>query len=195
MLLVIQPLTDYNLRTVLVLAVLGFLVWASRRHRHQWSSKRPWHRGLEKHCEKCDRQMAAQLRSGVRPAVGWNVRSLRRVPWRLISRHWGQIAATPMPSWLAAIVIWCYVKLFSCKLEEAENPDITAYPTLSSFFTRRLRAGARPVDPASALVSPSDGTVTHSGAFKGGFLQQVKGVHYSANYFLGLNSSGGEGAR
>ena len=57
--------------------------------------------------------------------------------------------------------------------------------TLGSFFTRKLKTGVRPVSSGS-VVSPADGTVTHLGTFKGGYLEQVKGVHYSLSYFLGL---------
>ncbi|MHC4605641.1 MAG: phosphatidylserine decarboxylase [Planctomycetota bacterium] len=43
--------------------------------------------------------------------------------------------------------------------EEAEHP-LGEYRTLDAFFTRRLKPGARPVDPdADSLVCPSDGRV------------------------------------
>ncbi len=78
-------------------------------------------------------------------------------------------------------------------MEEAERPDEASYSSLGEFFTRRLRPGARPVSPHGEGVSPADGVVTCAGAFLpesgGGFLQQVKGVHYSLNYFLGLSAS------
>ena len=48
----------------------------------------------------------------------------------------------------------------------------------------------RPVDPSSVIVSPADGTTTFCGPFSGGFLQQVKNVHYSLPYFLGLQTKG-----
>ena len=66
-----------------------------------------------------------------------------------------------------------------------ENCNLTLQ---GDFFSRRLKAGVRPICSFSDLVSPSDGTVTCQGEFSGGFLQQVKGVHYSLNYFLGLNA-------
>ena len=74
------------------------------------------------------------------------------------------------------------MKLFSVNLSEAEFSDIGAYRSLGHFFARCLRPGVRPIAQAGALVSPADGTVTHQGPFTGGFLQQVKGVHYSINY-------------
>ena len=90
---------------------------------------------------------------------------------------------------LAVFLIWLYVKLFSVDVSEAERGgDLGAYRSLGAFFSRRLRPGLRPVSPASesGLVSPADGTVTHRGPFAGGFLQQVKGVHYSINYVSSL---------
>ena len=61
--------------------------------------------------------------------------------------------------------------------------------TLGSFFTRKLKTGLRPLDNDSCVVSPADGTVTHMSRFRGGYLEQVKGVHYSLSYFLGLDKA------
>lgn len=205
MLLVIQPLTDYNLRTCLVLAVLSFLAWyqyTGRRH-HGHLKLRSWFRGQERHCEKCDQHLTDQLigsatasaaaagAANLKPSVSWNVRSVRRLPLRLLSRHWGKLADARPPRWLAVVIVWTYAKVFGCKVEEAADEELSSYPSLGDFFCRRLKPGARPVCPGAAVVSPADGTVTHAGGFHGGFLQQVKGVHYSINYFLGLENAEG----
>jgi len=63
-------------------------------------------------------------------------------------------------------------------LTEAEL-DLRAYPTLGDFFVRRLRAGARTIDPASdAVISPCDGAVAALGVATDGELIQAKGRHY-----------------
>lgn len=50
-----------------------------------------------------------------------------------------------------------FVERLGIDASEAERP-LADYPTLDAFFTRRLRPGARPIDPAPAhLVSPADG--------------------------------------
>ena len=72
-------------------------------------------------------------------------------------------------------------------MEEALEQDLSKYETLSKFFTRRLRAGVRPISTTSALVSPSDGKLTYSGPVDGEHLEQVKGVFYSLTTFLGPN--------
>ena len=82
-----------------------------------------------------------------------------------------------------------FFRLFDCKVEEAFDDNLSHYESLGSFFTRKLKQGSRPIESHSDLVSPADGTTTFCGAFEGGFLQQVKGIHYSLPYFLGLKSS------
>lgn len=197
MLVIIQPLTDYNLRTTLVLVVLSVFAYVHYRHILQPSKHRSWiksRHGVDRHCDKCDRLLVQQVErssSLVRPATSWRVRSLRTLPWRVLSRNWGAIANYVLPAFLAHVIVWMYARLFSCRVHEAEPSDLGRYRTLGEFFRRRLRAGARPVCPRSAVVSPADGTLTCCGKFEGGFLEQVKGVHYSLNYFLGLD--GGRG--
>ena len=79
-------------------------------------------------------------------------------------------------------------RLFDCKVEEALDENLSHYESLGSFFTRHIKKDSRQIEYQSDLVSPADGTTTFCGSFQGGFLQQVKGVHYSLPYFLGLKS-------
>ena len=191
----IQPLTDYNLRTILVLCILSFLVWFQYKRTGR-SSKKAWLRGQERHCEKCDKQLLQQLSVANKAEIRWDVRSLRKIPLRLLSRYWGTIANnTVLPLWVNIIVLWFYSKLFSCKLHEAERDSLSQYVSLGDFFTRRLKPGMRPICHDSPVVSPADGKITWQGGYTGGFLQQVKGVHYSINYFLGLGNSEGSYGR
>lgn len=202
MLFVIQPLTtiNYNLRAVCCLLFLGFILWTQYNYRFLRKFSGEEKRGggffgFERQCEKCDGLLGAQIRdnrkqSSTSAFIGccwWELRSLRRLPWRLLSRHWGKISnCDSIPQWMTVILIWFYVKLFSCKLDEAEICDLRKYPSLGAFFTRRLKPGVRPISEESDVVSPADGLVTVDLLeFKGGYLQQVKGVHYSLNYFLG----------
>lgn len=115
------------------------------------------------------------------------------MPWRVLSRNVGHLinATTLFPLWVTWVVIWCYIRMFGCRLEEAERDSIRQYISLGDFFCRKLKPGVRPIALDSAVVSPADGTVTFSGQFKSGYLEQVKGVHYSLSYFLGLESAEG----
>ncbi|HEY4244867.1 MAG TPA: archaetidylserine decarboxylase [Kofleriaceae bacterium] len=63
-------------------------------------------------------------------------------------------------------------------LAEAELP-LGAYPSLGDFFARRLRDGARTVDPApDAIVAPCDGVIAAIGTADEGLLFQAKGRDY-----------------
>jgi len=162
------------------------------------------YRRVERHCDNCEQQLLEQLNSKrqnsslspvIQPQlIGWRLRWIRKLPLRAISRHWGTLANTQLrPEFLNTLLIWLYAKGFGCNLEEAEY-SIYDYKTLGSFFTRKLKIGARPVDvdPCGHPVSPADGLLTHAGTFRGnGYLEQVKGIHYSLPYFLGLTSKGG----
>jgi phosphatidylserine decarboxylase len=75
--------------------------------------------------------------------------------------------------------------LYGIDVTEAER-SLADYGTLDEFFTRRLREGARPVDPdADVVVAPSDGTVIESGVVTEGQLVQVKGVLFELDELLG----------
>ena len=118
--------------------------------------------------------------------IGWRLRSWRRFPWRIFSRNWGKLANTELyPQFVNTFLIMWYANGFGCNVDECEKPYLE-YKTLGQFFIRKLKPGIRPVHESARLVSPADGTFTHFGQFKGGFLEQIKGSHYSINYFLGL---------
>ncbi|KAF0312874.1 Phosphatidylserine decarboxylase proenzyme, mitochondrial [Amphibalanus amphitrite] len=115
----------------------------------------------------------------------WEVSAYRLLPLRTISRAWGWINSHQLPLWARQPVLGWYVRTFGCKMEEAAEPDLLAYDSLSALFRRELKPGARPVDPHCPLVSPCDGTVLHLGPVDSGRLEQVKGVTYTLNKFLG----------
>jgi phosphatidylserine decarboxylase len=71
-------------------------------------------------------------------------------------------------------------------MDEAAEPEPTAYPTFNAFFTRALAPGARTVPQDPALLScPVDGTVSESGRLDNGRLLQAKGFRYDLTRLLG----------
>ncbi|KAA0201599.1 hypothetical protein HAZT_HAZT004614 [Hyalella azteca] len=82
-----------------------------------------------------------------------------------------------LPLWCRSTVLGSYVRTFGCDMTEAEVEDILQYNSLSSLFRRSLKPSSRPVNAASALTSPVDGTI----------LQAGRGVTYSLGSFLGPN--------
>jgi phosphatidylserine decarboxylase len=82
--------------------------------------------------------------------------------------------------------IGIFVKLYKVDLSEAEFEIVKSYPDFSSFFTRALKPGARPIDPdPAALVSPVDGTISAIGPIRNGTMIQAKGHLYTASDLLG----------
>jgi phosphatidylserine decarboxylase len=75
-------------------------------------------------------------------------------------------------------LIGVFRHFFPVNLAEAEQPDPRAYGSFNEFFTRALRADARPLAPAGALLSPVDGAVSQFGTIQDGRLIQAKGHDY-----------------
>jgi len=116
----------------------------------------------------------------------WEITCYRMMPWKSVSRVWGWVNNIDLPPWARERVLTWYVNAFDCDLNEAEVGDLTAYRNLGEFFRRDLKAGLRPVDPNSSVVSPADGKVLHHGKVDCGVIEQVKGVSYSLPVFLGV---------
>jgi phosphatidylserine decarboxylase len=78
------------------------------------------------------------------------------------------------------------VQRYGVDLAEAQNPDLAAYPHFNAFFTRALKAGARPqpADPA-AIACPADGRVSQAGPIDSGRIVQAKGQSFSVAELLG----------
>ena len=107
------------------------------------------------------------------------------LPHHLLSGavHW---LARLRVGWLRNALIDNFIVNYRPDMTEAEEPDPRKYESFNAFFTRALRAGARPVDgdPAT-LVSPVDGTVSQLGSTDGSWLVQAKGLGYTLESLLG----------
>jgi phosphatidylserine decarboxylase len=78
-----------------------------------------------------------------------------------------------------------FLRGYAVDMAEALQPDPFAYPSFNAFFTRALRAEARPLAAGSqTLLSPVDGTVSQRGSIDGDQLFQAKGRHYSLDELL-----------
>jgi phosphatidylserine decarboxylase len=87
--------------------------------------------------------------------------------------------------WLKRPLTRWFAKAYGVDLTEAANADLDSYATFNEFFTRELKAGARPIAPAPAVVAPADGVFTEHGAIDGGRLYQAKGSEYTLAELLG----------
>jgi phosphatidylserine decarboxylase len=107
------------------------------------------------------------------------------LPQRLLSRLVGRLADSELP-WLKKSFIDWFRQRYQVDMSEAAEPDPDAYSSFNAFFTRALRAGARPIDAAAdSIVSPADGVVSQAGRIEQGRILQAKGQTYSALELLG----------
>ncbi|KAK4036760.1 hypothetical protein OUZ56_028798 [Daphnia magna] len=118
-------------------------------------------------------------------AKDWEILYYRIIPFRAISRAWGWLTNCHLPVWARRPLLGLYARTFNCNLDEAKDGNLDNYSCLAEFFRRKLKNGVRPIDSASAVVAPSDGTVLNFGRVTAGMMEQVKGVSYSLGEFLG----------
>lgn len=110
---------------------------------------------------------------------------MRALPVNTISRLAGRAATARLPQPLLAAAIRGFGRVFGVDFSEARDP-VESFSSFQDFFTRELRPGVRPIDPASdAFVSPCDGIWGASGEIHDGMLLQVKGKQYSLAALLG----------
>ena len=103
-------------------------------------------------------------------------------PQHLLSRAFGWLADSRRP-WLKRLLIGAFCRLYAVDLSEAARGRQADYQSFNDFFTRSLKAGARPL--AGALSCPADGTVAALGRVGQARLLQAKGVDYSLAELLG----------
>lgn len=107
------------------------------------------------------------------------------IPQHALSRLVGYFAASETP-WIKNTFITRFAAKYQINMAEAREENPTAYASFNAFFTRALKDGMRPVDPAAdALVSPADGAISQLGAIKQGRIFQAKGRDYSVTELLG----------
>lgn len=114
----------------------------------------------------------------------WEITCYRAVPFRPLSRAWGWVSDCTIPSPLRAWVYGEYSRMFAVNLDEVEH-ELPVYVSLADFFSRRLKEGVRPIDLSPCLVSPADGKILNAGKVTSCHIEQVKGVTYSIQAFLG----------
>ena len=77
-----------------------------------------------------------------------------------------------------------FVRRYGVNMDEAANPDVGSYSSFNEFFTRPLKASARPLAQA-AFVSPVDGAISQCGPIEGDRIFQAKGHSYTTRALVG----------
>lgn len=105
-----------------------------------------------------------------------------RMPRRLVSRLVRRFSRIEHPMVRdVSIGLWSFFS--GLDLSEANSNE---FRSMHDCFTRRLKSGARPIDPTpEILISPCDGIVGAHGRICGTELYQIKGKTYSLAELIG----------
>ena len=105
------------------------------------------------------------------------------IPKQALTSFAGWIAGQQWGSATTAIINR-FVRRYNVNMSEAANPDTASYKSFNEFFTRPLKASARPL-ASTAFVSPVDGAISQCGAIAGDQVFQAKGHSYSTRALVG----------
>ncbi|CCH41744.1 Phosphatidylserine decarboxylase proenzyme 1,mitochondrial [Wickerhamomyces ciferrii] len=148
-------------------------------------SAKIYHQARSKSEEDSDESDNENEERSVKPSHSWQFFCYSTLPLNAISRLWGQINSIDLPVWLRGPGYKFYSYCFGANLDEIKESDISNFKNLSEFFYRELKDDARPIAQNTDLVCPSDGKVLQFGVIDNGNIEQVKGMTYSIDSFLG----------
>lgn len=102
-------------------------------------------------------------------------RALTVLAGRVARARWGRFTHA---------LIRRFIRRYGVNMDEAANPDVRSYDSFNAFFTRALKAGARPISHAD-FVCPVDGAISQFGSIEHDQIFQAKGHAYSTTALLG----------
>jgi len=105
------------------------------------------------------------------------------LPKQLLTVLAGKFATASAGSFTTSVIRW-FVGRYGVNMSEAANPDIASYASFNEFFTRLLKADARPLAPAD-FICPVDGAISQFGAIERDQIFQAKGHFYSTTALVG----------
>ncbi len=107
------------------------------------------------------------------------------LPHHALSRVMSVLTHSENKAW-KNLFITQIIKHYGVNMDEALDPDISAYKSFNHFFTRQLQPNARPLTlEKHAIACPADGAVSQAGAIVDGEIFQAKGKSFSAIDLLG----------
>ncbi|PKO88855.1 MAG: phosphatidylserine decarboxylase [Betaproteobacteria bacterium HGW-Betaproteobacteria-10] len=98
----------------------------------------------------------------------------------------GKLASAQAGSLTTRVIRW-FVGRYGVDMNEAANPEIASYKSFNDFFTRPLKADARPLAEADFLC-PVDGAISQFGPIERDQIFQAKGHSYSTTALVGGDS-------
>ena len=105
------------------------------------------------------------------------------LPKQAITALAGKLAKLQAGHLTTATIKW-FVKRYNVNMSEAAEPNISTYKTFNDFFTRPLKADARPIVRAD-FICPVDGAISQLGNIQADQIFQAKGHAYSTTALVG----------
>ena len=105
------------------------------------------------------------------------------LPKQGLTRLAGRVASGRHGAMTTRLIRW-FVGKYGVDMSEAENTEIGSYASFNDFFTRPLRAGARPL-AAADFVCPVDGAISQFGAIDDHHILQAKGHLFTTTELVG----------
>ena len=105
------------------------------------------------------------------------------LPKRRLTTFAGRVAGSE-GQWFTPRLIRWFVGKYGVDMDEAANADVGSYKSFNEFFTRSLKAGARPLADADFLC-PVDGAISQFGAIDDHHILQAKGHRFTTTELVG----------
>ncbi|HEY0314344.1 MAG TPA: archaetidylserine decarboxylase [Allosphingosinicella sp.] len=105
------------------------------------------------------------------------------LPKRSLTGLAGRVARARGGAMTTRLIRW-FVGKYGVDMSEAHDPDVAGYASFNDFFSRPLRAGARPLADAD-FVSPVDGAISQFGAIDDHHMLQAKGHLFTTTALVG----------
>jgi len=107
------------------------------------------------------------------------------LPQHLLSRAMGLLTNCK----IKVVKNYCiqkFIKKYGVNMAEAECQNHQDYVSFNDFFTRKLKAGIRPIDQDNqAIICPVDGQISQLGTIEDKKLIQAKGFNFTTDGLLG----------
>ena len=109
------------------------------------------------------------------------------LPKQAITALAGKLANLQCGTTTTKVIAW-FVQRYQVNMAEAANPNISSYATFNDFFTRPLKANARPIAKAD-FICPVDGAISQFGHIEQDQIFQAKNHNYSSLTLLAGNQA------
>lgn len=105
------------------------------------------------------------------------------LPKQRLTTFAGRIAQAQGGPLTTRLIGW-FAQKYGVDMSEAADADLASYKSFNDFFTRSLRAGARPLATAD-FISPVDGAISQFGTIDDHHILQAKGHRFTTTELVG----------